>query len=51
MSNEELARSQAAMAKLREELVASPEKARAFLVEAGIVTPDGKLTEPYRRHA
>ena len=51
MSNEELARTLASMDKLREELVSSPEKARAFLVEAGIVTPDGKLTAPYRQDA
>jgi hypothetical protein len=51
MSNEELKRSLAAMKELRDELVASPEKALAFLVEAGLVTPDGKLTAPYRQDA
>ena len=43
MSNEELARTLAAMKALREELTSSPEKALAFLVEAGILMPDGEL--------
>ena len=51
MSNEELKRTREAMKSLTAELVASPEKARAFLVEAGIVTPSGELTEPYKRSA
>ncbi len=51
MSNEEMKKSRAAMVEFRDELVASPEKALAFLVEAGIVTPDGKLTAPYRHDA
>jgi len=51
MSNDELATSRVAMRKLRDELVSSPEKALAFLVRAGILMPDGKLTPPYRQDA
>jgi hypothetical protein len=39
------------MERLQRELISSPEKALAFLVRAGIVTPDGKLTPPYRQDA
>ncbi|MFZ1087072.1 MAG: hypothetical protein WAN35_19075 [Terracidiphilus sp.] len=41
----------AALKKVRDEIGGSPEKARAFLVRAGFITPDGKLTEPYRQDA
>ena len=27
----------------------TPERAKKFLVKAGISTPDGKLTKPYRQ--
>jgi len=27
----------------------TPERAKEFLVKAGISTPDGKLTKPYRQ--
>jgi hypothetical protein len=30
------------------EYTSTPEKARQFLVDAGIVTSTGELTEPYR---
>jgi hypothetical protein len=49
MSDEELAKTLAALAKARAELVGSPEMALAFLVEAGILMPDGELTPPYRQ--
>ncbi len=51
MSNEELERFIASMDKHQAEVASSPAKARAFLVRAGIVTPDGKLTEAYRQDA
>jgi hypothetical protein len=50
MSNEELERTLKALERLRFELD-TPEKCRAFLVEAGFNTPDGSLTEPYRQNA
>ena len=33
------------------DIAASPEKARAFLVNAGIATDDGQLTAPYREES
>jgi hypothetical protein len=51
MSNEELKRTVEASRSVREELESSPEKALAFLVELGIATPSGELTEPYKRSA
>jgi hypothetical protein len=51
MSDEELQATLEALKKLREEHAGSPEKAHAFLVEAGFVTQDGKLTENYRQSA
>lgn len=51
MSDSELKKSVEAMEKLRKELTSSPEKALKFLVEAGIVTESGELTEPYRQGA
>lgn len=37
-----------AMKALRAENTATPEKARQFLMEEGILASDGKLAEPYR---
>jgi hypothetical protein len=51
MSNEDLQKTRDALAALQKEFTSSPEKARAFLVESGFLTPDGKLTEPYRQGA
>ncbi len=51
MSDKELMESREAMKKLREDLTSSPEKAQEFLVRAGILTPEGELTEPYRKDA
>jgi len=51
MSNEELAKSRVLHKKLIDEVTASPQKALAFLVEAGILTPAGELTTPYRQDA
>lgn len=51
MSDEELKATLEGLKKLREEHAASPEKARAFLVEAGFITLDGELTENYRQDA
>jgi len=51
MSDEELQATLEGLKKLSEEHAASPEKARAFLVEAGFITPDGELTENYRQNA
>ena len=51
MTDKDLQETLAAMKKLREEIGGSPQKARDFLVRAGFVTPEGKLTEPYRQDA
>ena len=51
MSGQELKKSVEAMQAHRDDLTSSKEKALAFLVEAGIVTPTGELTEQYRQGA
>jgi predicted translin family RNA/ssDNA-binding protein len=51
MSEQELKKSVEAIQNLRNDLTSSKEKALAFLVEAGIVTPSGELTKPYRQGA
>jgi hypothetical protein len=51
MNDEDLKATLEALEKLRREHAGSPEKARAFLVEAGFITPDGELTENYRQDA
>jgi hypothetical protein len=51
MSDEELKATLEAMKKQRAERAGSPEKALAFLVEAGFLTPEGELTENYRQDA
>jgi hypothetical protein len=43
MSDKEFENTVQAMASLRDELTSSPERARAYLVEAGILLPDGNL--------
>jgi hypothetical protein len=47
----ELKKSVEAMQNLRNDLTSSKDKALAFLIEAGIVTPSGELTKPYRQGA
>ena len=42
MSDQEFQNTVEAMASLRDELISSPERARAYLVEAGILPPDGE---------
>jgi hypothetical protein len=49
MGNDELKKSLESMQSLRKELSSSKEKTLEFLVEAGLVTPDGKLAAPYTR--
>jgi hypothetical protein len=51
MSNEDLKETLEALRKTRDEIGNSPERARAFLVRAGILTPDGQVAEPYRQEA
>lgn len=51
MTDKALQETLAALKKLRDEVGDSPEKARALLVRCGFITPDGKLTEPYRQDA
>jgi hypothetical protein len=51
MSDKDLKETLEALKKLREEIGSSPQKSRDFLVRAGIVTPDGRLTEHYRQEA
>lgn len=48
MSDQELKEFEQALERLREEHAASPESGRQFLVDAGILTEDGELAEPYR---
>lgn len=48
MSNEDLKETLAALEAVRVKNGNSPEKAKAFLVKYGFITPDGKLTEPYK---
>ncbi len=48
MSNEDLQATLAAIEKFRQEIGFDPEKAKAFLVEHGFITPDGELTEHYK---
>lgn len=51
MSDQDLKETVEAVKALRQQLTSSPGKALAFLVEAGIVTPTGELTEKYRQRA
>ena len=37
-----------AMQRMLDERASTQEDARAFLVEEGVITPSGELTEPYR---
>jgi len=49
MSDEDLKATLEGLRKQSEEHANSPEKARAFLVEAGFINPDGTLTDNYRQ--
>jgi hypothetical protein len=51
MSDQDLQETLEAMAKVVAEVTTSKSKALAFLVEAGINTPTGELTEPYKQSA
>ena len=51
MNEQELKKSVEAVQTLRDDVTSSKEKALEFLVEAGIVTTSGELTEPYRQGA
>jgi hypothetical protein len=51
MTSQELELFLQTMATLREANTASPEKARDFLREEGVLTSDGKLAEPYASEA
>lgn len=51
MKDDVLESSLKALEAVRKEVGKSPEKARAFLVKAGIVTKTGKLTKKYRQVA
>jgi hypothetical protein len=48
MSKQELEELLAAMKRVHAEHAATPEKARQFLKQEGLLTEDGKLTEPYK---
>lgn len=48
MSDQDLAEFLAGIERLRQERGNDPEKARAMLVEEGILLPNGELAEPYR---
>jgi hypothetical protein len=45
MSDQEFRNTVEAITSLRDELTSSPERARAYLVEAGILPPDGEGTD------
>lgn len=47
MTNREMKKNIAEMKAFVKQL--TPETAKEFLVKAGISTPDGKLTKPYRQ--
>lgn len=51
MSDEDLKATLDALERVRREHTASPEKALAFLVKAGFLTPEGELTKNYRQDA
>jgi hypothetical protein len=51
MSDQDLQETLEAMSKVVAEVTTSKSKALAFLVEAGINTPTGELTEPYKQSA
>jgi len=48
MSRQELQEFMEAMERVRAEHASTPEKARRFLKEEGLLTEAGELTEPYR---
>ncbi len=48
MTAQEVEKQIAAMRRVRDEVCKSKESALKFLVDAGICTPSGKLTKPYR---
>ena len=48
MNDQELTEFKEALEQLTQEHAASPETARRSLVDAGILTEDGELAEPYR---
>jgi hypothetical protein len=48
MSNEDLQATLSAIERFKNEIGSDPEKAKAFLVEHGFITPDGELTENYK---
>jgi len=48
MSDQDLQEFIATIERLRQEHAAHPEKARAMLIEEGIIDEAGQLTEPYR---
>jgi hypothetical protein len=48
MTEQELKEFLAAMARVRAVHLATPEKARQFLMEEGVINENGELTEPYR---
>ena len=51
MSDQDLQKTVEALTALENELTSSPEKALAYLVKAGFLTPSGELTEQYQQGA
>jgi hypothetical protein len=51
VTEEELREMLAAMERVRAVHMATPEKARQFLIDSGVVDENGKLTEHYRSPA
>lgn len=51
MSEQDLKKSLEAMKSLSDEMTSSKEKALSFLIEAGMVTKSGELTENYQQGA
>jgi len=51
VTQEELKEFLAAMARVRAVHMATPEKARQFLIDSGVIDENGKLTEHYKSPA
>ncbi len=49
MSDEEFKQSLASIRKFSKEVSSTPEKARAILVEIGVLDPDGNISEEYSK--
>jgi hypothetical protein len=51
MTKQELAELLEAARRVREKYASTPEKARQFLIDEGVLTEDGELTKHYKPNA